>query len=67
MSTPLAYADCPDDMLMLIFCIHPERLADPERWCSEFRSLSGAADPRTSHEAEDLKDHWAGLRDEAGR
>ena len=59
--------DLPDDMLMLIFCIHPERLADPARWCNELRSLSGAADPRTSQEAEELTDRWARLRKEAGR
>ena len=59
--------DLPDDVLMLLLCIHPERLADPAHWCDEVRSLSIAADPRTSQEAEDLMDRWARLREEAGR
>jgi hypothetical protein len=59
--------DLPDDVLMLALCVHPERLADPARWCDEVRALSGAADPRTSREAEDFMDRWARLREEAGR
>jgi hypothetical protein len=58
--------DLPDDLLMLILCVHPERLADPARWCDEVRLLSGAV-PKTSREAEDLMDRWARLREEAGR
>jgi hypothetical protein len=67
MNQPRAFADCPDNMLMLIFCTHPERLADPVHWCGEFRSLCSAADPRTSQEADGLMDRWARLREEAGR
>ena len=59
--------DFPDDLLMLILCGQPDRLADPARWCGELRALSSAADPRTSQEAEDLMDRWARLREEAGR
>ena len=59
--------DLPDDVLMLVLCVHPDRLADPARWCDEVRALSGAADPRTSREAEDFMDRWARLREEAGR
>jgi len=66
MNSPPAYADCPDDMLMLIFCIDAERLADSARWCNEFRLLS-ASDPRTSRQAEGTEDRWARLREEAGR
>jgi hypothetical protein len=58
--------DLPDDLLMLILCVHPERLADPARWCDEVRSLSESV-PKTSREAEDLMDRWARLRKEAGR
>lgn len=66
MRPPLAFADCPDDMLMLALCVHPERLADPALWCDELRSLSGAV-PETSQEAEDLMDRWARLAEEARR
>jgi len=59
--------DFPDDVLMLVLCVQPERLADPARWCNELRSLSGSADPRTSRASEDLMDRWARLRKEAGR
>ena len=58
--------DLPDDVLMLVLCVHPERLVDPARWCDEVRSLSGSV-PKTSREAEDLMDRWARLREEAGR
>jgi hypothetical protein len=58
--------DLPDDVLMLALCVHRERLADPARWCSEFRSLSGTV-PKTSREAEDLMARWARLREDAGR
>lgn len=31
--------DLPDDLLMLVLCVEPKRLADPARWCSELREL----------------------------
>ena len=58
--------DLPDDVLMLVLCVEPERLADPARWCDEVRSLSGSV-PKTARAAEDLMDRWARLRAEAGR
>lgn len=61
---PLTMIDVPDHLLLLIFCVQPERLADPARWCNEFRSLSSSI-PRTAQEAEDLMDRWAQLREEA--
>jgi hypothetical protein len=56
----------PDDLLMLALCVHPERLADPARWCDEVRLLSASV-PKTAREAEDLMDRRSRLRKEAGR
>lgn len=56
--------DVPDDLLLLILCVIPDRLADPARWCNDFRSLSGSV-PQTAQEAEEWMDRWAQLGTEA--
>jgi len=52
---------------MLMLCVHPEKLADPSRWCREMRAYIRATNdgPKTSAEADDLFATMARLRAEA--
>lgn len=56
-----------DDDLMLMLCVHPEKLSDPSRWCSDMRYFIKASSdgPKTSKEADILFAMGERLRDEA--
>lgn len=56
-----------DADFMLMLDVHPEKLADPNRWCREMRAYILAANdgPKTSAEADDLFATMARLRAEA--
>lgn len=56
-----------DDDFMLMLDVHPEKLADPSRWCREMRAYIKATNdgPTTSTEADELFAMAARLRAEA--
>lgn len=56
-----------DDELMLMLCVHHEKLPDPSRWCREIRAYIKATNdgPKTSAEADELFATMARLRAEA--
>ena len=64
---PLSASWYDDDVLMLMLCIRPEKLADPSRWCREMRAYAQASNdgPKTSEEADKLFAMAKRLRDEA--
>ncbi len=67
--TPPSFLRLSDEDLMLMLCVHPEKLADPSQWCREMRAYIRATNdgPKTSAEADDLFASIAKLRAEACR
>lgn len=64
---PPSFLRLSDDDLMLMLCVHPEKLPDPSRWCREIRAYIKATNvgPKTSAEAGALFATMARLKAEA--
>jgi hypothetical protein len=61
------FVNLSDDDFMLLLCVRPEKLADPNRWRREMRAFAQASNngPKTSAEADELFAMMGRLRHEA--